>query len=29
VLRSANLANANESGTIFTGALMPDNTVHP
>ena len=29
VLRSAILVNTRQDGTMFTGALMPDNTVHP
>ncbi len=29
VLRSANLDNTNQAGTLFTGAMMPDNSIHP
>jgi hypothetical protein len=29
VLRSANMGNTNQTGTVFTGAMMPDNTIHP
>jgi uncharacterized protein YjbI with pentapeptide repeats len=29
ILRSANLGNTKQDGTIFTGAMMPDNSVHP
>jgi len=29
VLRSANLTSANQAGTVLTGAMMPDNTIHP
>ena len=28
-LSAAKLFNANETGTQFQGATMPDNTVHP
>jgi uncharacterized protein YjbI with pentapeptide repeats len=29
ILRSANLGSTNQTGTIFTGAMMPDNSIHP
>ena len=29
VLRSAILGNNKDAGAIFTGAMMPDNTIHP
>ena len=29
VLRSANLGNTNQAETIFSGAMMPDNSIHP
>jgi hypothetical protein len=29
VFRSANMGNTNQAGTVFTGAMMPDNTIHP
>jgi uncharacterized protein YjbI with pentapeptide repeats len=29
VLRSANMGNTKQAGAVFTGAMMPDNTIHP
>jgi uncharacterized protein YjbI with pentapeptide repeats len=28
VLRSANMGNTNQNGTVFAGAMMPDNSIH-
>ena len=29
ILRSAILNDTKQAGTIFTGAMMPDNSIHP
>ena len=29
ILRSANMGDTKQTGTVFTGAMMPDNTIHP